>query len=53
MVDLDKIARGEHAENAHRKDFTWTEVVAIKQAIEPLVPRSTRKSPPSLTTPTR
>ena len=37
VVDLDKIARGEHAENAHRKDFTLSEAVAIKRAVEPLV----------------
>ena len=37
IVDLDKIARGEHAENTFRKDFTLTEAVAIKRAVEPLV----------------
>ena len=29
--------RGEHAENTFRKDFTFTEAVAIKRAVEPLV----------------
>jgi ParB family transcriptional regulator, chromosome partitioning protein len=37
IVDLDKIARGEHAENVLRKDFTMTEAVAIKRAVEPLI----------------
>jgi N6-adenosine-specific RNA methylase IME4 len=37
VVDLDKVARGEHAENTFRKDFTYTEAVAIKRAVEPLV----------------
>ena len=36
VVDLDKIARGEFAENAVRKDFTLSEAVAIKRALEPL-----------------
>jgi N6-adenosine-specific RNA methylase IME4 len=36
VIDIDKIARGEYAENIERKDFTWTEAVAIKKAIEPI-----------------
>ena len=28
--------RGEYAENMHRKDFTLSEAVAIKRALEPL-----------------
>jgi N6-adenosine-specific RNA methylase IME4 len=36
VVDLDEIVRGEHAENAIRKDFTISEAVAIKRALEPL-----------------
>src|SRR5262249_25677064 len=36
VVDLDQIVRGEFAENAHRKDFTVSESVAIKRAIESL-----------------
>jgi ParB/RepB/Spo0J family partition protein len=36
IVDLDEIARGEFAENAVRKDFTLSEAVAIKRALEPL-----------------
>lgn len=35
IVDLDDIARGEHAENTHRKNFTLSEAVAIKRALEP------------------
>jgi N6-adenosine-specific RNA methylase IME4 len=36
VVDLDEIVHGEFAENAVRKDFTLSEAVAIKRAIEPL-----------------
>jgi N6-adenosine-specific RNA methylase IME4 len=36
VVDLDSVARGEFAENALRKDFTLSEAVAIKRALEPL-----------------
>jgi N6-adenosine-specific RNA methylase IME4 len=36
IVDLEHIARGEFAENAVRKDFTLSEAVAIKRALEPL-----------------
>jgi ParB/RepB/Spo0J family partition protein len=36
IVDLDSIVSGEHAENAERKDFTLSESVAIKRALEPL-----------------
>jgi ParB-like nuclease family protein/MT-A70 protein len=36
VVDLHDIARGEYAENVHRKDFTLSEAVAIKRALEPI-----------------
>jgi ParB-like chromosome segregation protein Spo0J len=36
VVDLDNIVHGEFAENTERKDFTYTEAVAIKRAIEPV-----------------
>ena len=36
VVDLAAVARGEFAENAIRKDFTLSEAVAIKRALEPL-----------------
>ena len=36
VIDLDDIVRGEFAENALRKDFTLSEAVAIKRALEPL-----------------
>ena len=36
VIDLDDIVRGEFAENTHRKDFTLSEAVAIKRALEPL-----------------
>jgi N6-adenosine-specific RNA methylase IME4 len=35
VVDLDSIVRGEFAENTFRKDFTLSEAVAIKRAVEP------------------
>jgi ParB-like chromosome segregation protein Spo0J len=35
-LNLDQIVRGEFAENAIRKDFTLSEAVAIKRALEPL-----------------
>ena len=35
VVDITKILRGEHDENVCRKDFTWSEAVAIKREIEP------------------
>jgi N6-adenosine-specific RNA methylase IME4 len=35
-INLDQIVRGEFAENACRKDFTLSEAVAIKRALEPL-----------------
>lgn len=37
VVDLAQVARGEAAENFHRKDFTPSEAVAIKRALEPEV----------------
>lgn len=36
MVNLHGIVRGEYAENSIRKDFTLSEAVAIKRALEPL-----------------
>src|SRR5262249_41385366 len=36
IVDLDAVVRGEFAENAYRKDFTPSEAVAIKRALEPI-----------------
>ena len=36
VVDLDQIARGEYAENTFRKDFTLSEAVAIKRALDPI-----------------
>jgi N6-adenosine-specific RNA methylase IME4 len=36
IVDLDEIVRGEFAENTYRKDFTLSEAVAIKRAVEPI-----------------
>ena len=34
IIDLDDILRGEFAENAHRKNFTLSESVAIADALE-------------------
>jgi N6-adenosine-specific RNA methylase IME4 len=36
VIDLDAVVRGEYAENVHRKDFTLSEAVAIKRALEPV-----------------
>jgi len=36
VVDLDAVVRGEFAENTVRKDFTLSEAVAIKRALEPI-----------------
>jgi ParB/RepB/Spo0J family partition protein len=36
VVDLAEIVSGEFAENAHRKNFTPTEIDAIRRALEPI-----------------
>src|SRR5262249_43192570 len=36
VLDLDTVVKGEFAENTVRKDFTLSEVVAIKRTLEPL-----------------
>jgi ParB family chromosome partitioning protein len=36
IVNLQDIVKGEYAENAFRKEFTLSEMVAIKRAIEPV-----------------
>jgi N6-adenosine-specific RNA methylase IME4 len=36
IIDLAEVVRGEFAENTHRKDFTLSEAVAIKRALEPI-----------------
>ena len=36
MVNLDAVVRGEFAENSCRKDFTLSESVAIKRALDPM-----------------
>jgi ParB family chromosome partitioning protein len=36
ILNLDAVVRGEFAENSLRKDFTLSEAVAIKRALEPL-----------------
>lgn len=36
VVDLDAIVRGEFSENMQRKNFTPSEIVAIKRSLEPL-----------------
>src|SRR5215831_10082155 len=43
VVDIDAIVRGEFAENAHRKDFTLSEAVAIKRALEPIERAAAKK----------
>src|SRR6516162_5341540 len=36
VIDLAAVVRGEYAENTFRKDFTLSEAVAIKRALEPI-----------------
>jgi N6-adenosine-specific RNA methylase IME4 len=36
LIDLEQIAAGEYAENAFRKDFTPSEIVSIRRALEPI-----------------
>jgi N6-adenosine-specific RNA methylase IME4 len=43
VVELAEIVRGEHAENVERKDFTLTEAVAVKRALEPLEAAAAKK----------
>jgi N6-adenosine-specific RNA methylase IME4/ParB-like chromosome segregation protein Spo0J len=43
VMDLDAVVRGEFAENAHRKNFTLSEAVAIKRALEPLEKAAAKK----------
>jgi hypothetical protein len=45
VVDLDQIVCGEFAENNQRKDFTLSEAVAIKRAIEPIERAEAKKRP--------
>jgi hypothetical protein len=35
-MDLDAVVHGEYAENTFRKNFTLSEAVAIKRALEPI-----------------
>ena len=42
-LDLAEIVRGEYAENTLRKDFTPSEAVAIKKALEPLERKTARE----------
>jgi N6-adenosine-specific RNA methylase IME4/ParB-like chromosome segregation protein Spo0J len=43
VVDLEAVARGEYAENTYRKDFTLSESVAIKRALEPIEKAAARQ----------
>jgi ParB-like nuclease domain/MT-A70 len=43
VIDIDKIVRGEFAENAYRKDFLPSEIDAIRRALEPLELAESRK----------
>lgn len=36
IIDLDRLVRGEFAENAHRKDLLPSEIDAIRRALEPI-----------------
>jgi N6-adenosine-specific RNA methylase IME4/ParB-like chromosome segregation protein Spo0J len=43
VIDLEKVALGEYAENAFRKDFTPSEIVAIKRDLEPIEREKAKK----------
>jgi N6-adenosine-specific RNA methylase IME4 len=43
VVDLDSVVRGEYAENSFRQNFTLSEAVAIKRALEPLEKAAARQ----------
>jgi len=43
VVDLDKIVKGEFAENAVRKDFVASEIVAITKAVEAIVAKEAKE----------
>lgn len=43
VVPIAELARGEAAENFHRKDFTPSEAVAIKRALEPVEKEAARE----------
>ena len=43
VVDLESIARGEHAENVYREDFTSSEAIAIGQELEPMEKAAARE----------
>jgi N6-adenosine-specific RNA methylase IME4 len=43
VIDLHAVVRGEFAENAVRKDFTLSEAVAIKRALEPVEREAARQ----------
>ena len=43
VVDLDKVVRGEFAENAIRKDFLPSEAVAIKRVLEPIEAKAAKE----------
>lgn len=42
IIDIDSIVAGEFDENQHRKDFTPSELVAIKRSIEPQLKAAAR-----------
>src|ERR1700733_7614208 len=43
VVDLDEIVRGEWSENSQRKDFTPSEIVSLKRALEPKLREEAKK----------
>ncbi len=43
IVNFNEIVRGEYAENSIRKDFTLSEAVAIKRALEPIEREAAQK----------
>ena len=43
VINLDDIVKGEVSENTQRKDFSWEEIIRIKEAVEPEIKKESEK----------
>ena len=43
IVNLDDIVKGEISENTQRKDFSWEEIIRIKNVVEPEIKKESEK----------
>jgi ParB-like nuclease domain len=43
IVNLDDIVKGEISENTQRKDFSWEEIIRIKNVVEPEIKKESQK----------